>query len=207
MTLADAATVVLLHFQNEIVSPAGAIARMGNAEQVTAGGVIAHAQKLVLHARSAGRPVGNVGSAYSPGYPELNRNAPHFAKAAAAGWQLAGTWGSEFVEPLAPRPGEAVILHAGLGVFGTTGISAVLTQAGTRRVVLCGVSTRLVVEAVTFEAVDRGYAVTVVTDCCAARSPEAHREALDVLRGFATLTTAGQLCAAGTQSTHGEAQV
>ena len=49
------------------------------------------------------------------------------------------------------------------------------------RVTLCGVSTDCCVLGTAFAAVDHGARVRVVSDACAAKSPEIHNRALDIL--------------------------
>ena len=196
--------LLLLHFQREIVEPDGAIGRMGNAEQIESGHVLDHVRALLVRARHAAVPVVHIASAYQPGYPGLNRDIPHFARAADAGLLQIGSPGAEFVEAAAPAAGETVLFHAGIGVFASSTLPDVLSSIRPSRLVVCGVSTRLVVEATVFGAADRGYSTTVVTDCCASRSIEAQRDALQVLSGFATLRTAAEMWAG--DDTHSDAR-
>ena len=54
-----------------------------------------------------------------------------------------------------------------------------------------GVATQFAVEGTAREAVDRGYRVMVLEDCCASRVHEVHRFSIDViLRSLCTVTTA-----------------
>ena len=57
--------------------------------------------------------------------------------------------------------------------------------------VLAGVATQFAVEGTAREAVDRGYRVVVLEDCCASRVREVHRFSIDmILRSLRTVTTA-----------------
>ena len=57
---------------------------------------------------------------------------------------------------------------------------------------LTGVATQFAVEGTAREAVDRGYRVLVLEDCCASRVWEVHRFSIDViLRRLCEVTTAG----------------
>jgi ureidoacrylate peracid hydrolase len=58
---------------------------------------------------------------------------------------------------------------------------------------IAGVSTRLVVEAAVFEFTDRGYAVSVLEDCCAAASPQAHADAIAALKLFAQIQSSAEV--------------
>jgi biuret amidohydrolase len=186
---ADRAAVLALHFQNEIVDPAGTIARRGNAAQIAERQVLQNTGRLLAHARSNRMPVLHVGSGYTAGYPELNRNVPLFSEHEKHGSMQVGTWGAAFHPAVAPADGEPQVYHGGIGVFAGTGIQKLLIERGVGRLLVAGVSTRLVVEAVVFEATDRGYPVSVVQDCCASASAELHSGALRVLAMFATIVS------------------
>ena len=56
-------------------------------------------------------------------------------------------------------------------------------------IVLCGVSTDCCILATAFAAVDGGAHVRVVADACAARTPELHEAALQMMRGRAPQLT------------------
>ena len=58
---------------------------------------------------------------------------------------------------------------------------------------LCGVSTLLVVVASAFAAADEGFDVVVVADCCAAPTPEAQACALAQLGIIAGVVTVSDL--------------
>jgi biuret amidohydrolase len=196
--------VLALHFQNDIVDPAGTIARRGNAAQVAQGLVLQKTARLLAHARGNRMPVIHVGSGYTPGYPELNRSVPLFAEHERHGSMLVGSWGAAFHPDVAPAPGEPAIYHGGIGIFASTDVEKLLTERAITRLLVAGVSTRLVVEAVVFEATDRGYAVSVVADCCASASAELHVGALGVLARFAAVVSVDDV-AGGTHPAPGQA--
>jgi nicotinamidase-related amidase len=94
---------------------------------------------------------------------------------------------------VAPHNGDTVVFRAGLGAFANSEIGRLLPPAASTQVYVAGVSTRLVVEAAVFELTDRGYAVTVLEDCCAAANPDAHADALKTLALFAKIETSADL--------------
>ena len=54
---------------------------------------------------------------------------------------------------------------------------------------LCGVATNFVIEGTARDAVDRGYNVVIVADCCASLSQESHDAALNTSLPFLSTIT------------------
>jgi nicotinamidase-related amidase len=187
------AVVTVFNMQNEIIHPDGKIGARGNAAVVAGRGVIANTAALLAAARAAEVPVLYVGSGYNARYDGLNRTVTLFAEHEPEGRLQVGSWGASFHDGIAPQDGDAVFYRGGIGAFAATDIGDYLPPPDGTRVYIAGVSTRLVVEAAVFEFTDRGYAVTVVEDCCAAASPQAHEDAIKTLRMFAEIESAGQV--------------
>jgi nicotinamidase-related amidase len=185
--------VAIFNMQNEIIHPDGHIGARGNAERVRERGVLAHTAALLAAARECGIPVFYVGSGYNQNYDGLNRSVSLFAEHEPDRRLQVGSWGARFHAEIAPADGDTVLFRAGLGAFAGTVIGQLLPPADATYVYIAGVSTRLVVEAAVFEFTDRGYAVSVVEDCCAAASPEAHADALKTLRSFAKIESAREV--------------
>jgi biuret amidohydrolase len=180
-------SVLALHFQNAVVHPDGAVARRGNAEQVIKRNVLANVGRLFASAREAGVPVIHVASSSPPEPPAVASSAPIYSSVHAQGVFERGSWGAAFHEDAAPATGEAVLHHTGILSFPNTGLEDLLSGAGTTSVAVCGVATRLVVEAAVFELTDRGFQTYLVEDCCACGRAEQHEQSLEVLRNFATI--------------------
>jgi nicotinamidase-related amidase len=189
------AVVAVFNMQNEIIHPDGKIGARGNAAVVAERGVIQNTAALLEAARAASIPVLYVGSGYNSRYDGLNRTVTLFAEHEPEGRLQVGSWGARFHDGIAPRDGDTVFYRGGIGAFAATPIGDHLASREATRVYVAGVSTRLVVEAAVFEFTDRGYAVTVVEDCCAAASPQAHEDAVKTLRMFAEIESAGQVIA------------
>jgi nicotinamidase-related amidase len=187
--------VAVFNMQNEIVHPDGSIGARGNAAVVAERGVIAHTAALLAAARAADIDVIYVGSGYNDRYDGLNRTVTLFAEHEPEGRLQVGSWGASFHDGIAPQDGDTVFYRGGIGAFAATDIGDLLASPETTRVYIAGVSTRLVVEAAVFEFTDRGYAVTVVADCCAAASPQAHEDAIKTLRMFAEIESSEQVIA------------
>jgi nicotinamidase-related amidase len=187
--------VAVFNMQNEIVHPDGSIGARGNAAVVAERGVIQNTAALLEAARAASVPVFYVGSGYNARYDGLNRTVTLFAEHEPQGRLQVGSWGASFHDGIAPQDGDTVFYRGGIGAFAATDIGEHLPPPDGTRVYIAGVSTRLVVEAAVFEFTDRGYAVTVVEDCCAAASPQAHEDAIKTLRMFAEIESAEQAIA------------
>jgi len=182
--------VAIFNMQNEIIHPDGHIGARGNAAVVRERGILAKTAALLAAARAAAVPVFYVGSGYGPGYAGLNRSVPLFAEHEPSGRLQVGSWGAQFHPDIAPQDGDTVLYRGGIGCFASTPIAELLPPPDDTHVYVAGVSTRLVVEAAVFEFTDRGYRVTVVEDCCAAASPQAHTDAVKTLSMFAAIETA-----------------
>jgi nicotinamidase-related amidase len=89
-----------------------------------------------------------------------------------------GEYGHDFVDSLRPAPGERVIDKPGYGAFYNTALEMGLRARHIDQLVLCGVTTEVCVHSTLREAVDRGYACTVVSDATAASQPELQQPAL-----------------------------
>jgi nicotinamidase-related amidase len=185
--------VIVFNMQNEIVHPDGYIGARGNAALVRERGILANTAALLAAARENGIGVFYVGSGYNESYDGLNRSVLLFAEHEPRGRLQVGSWGAQFHTEIAPKKGDTVLYRAGLGSFATTGIGELLPAPDDTYVFIAGVSTRLVVEAAVFEFTDRGYAVSVVEDCCAAASPQAHADAISTLGMFAAIEPVRQV--------------
>jgi nicotinamidase-related amidase len=184
--------VMIYNVQNEIVHPDGYIGARGNAALVAKRGILGNIARVLSAARDNGVEVFYVGNGYDEDYTGLNPNVPLFAEHGPQRRMLIGTWGTAFHDDIAPHGTDTVVYRAGLGSFANSNIGDLLPPANTTHVYLAGVSTRLVVEAAVFELTDRGFQVTVLEDCCAAASPEAHAEAIKTLALFAKVESAGR---------------
>ncbi len=89
-----------------------------------------------------------------------------------------GEYGHDFVDALQPLPGEWVVDKPGYGAFHNTALEMGLRARGIRQLVLCGVTTEVCVHSTLREAVDRGYACSVVSDATAASNPALQEPAL-----------------------------
>ena len=83
------------------------------------------------------------------------------------------------VRHLAPSADDLTVLKPRHSAFYQTPLELLLTQMGTRELVITGLATDLCVKFSAMDAFVRGYRLWVPEDCTAAESPARHRAALD----------------------------
>jgi len=95
----------------------------------------------------------------------------------------------DIVPALKPLPNEIVLDKASVSTFNSTSIDQILRNMRRDRLWVTGVVTEGCVELTARDARDRGYHVTLVTDCCASSRRAAHDDAVqrmtdgNVIRG------------------------
>ncbi len=101
------------------------------------------------------------------------------------GWPahaVGGTKGAEVVEELKPSGNDAVILKKTYSGFYGTVLGATLRQLGVDSLRFTGVVTHICILFISYEAVLRNYAVTVVENGVADISREDHEAALRIMK-------------------------
>ncbi|SEH01023.1 Nicotinamidase-related amidase [Nonomuraea solani] len=140
-----------------------------------AAGVIPVMEKVIPAARAAGIPV-----------IFIRFGLRASALDVAAGNQLISTLhgaGTLFHEDspetlvhsrIAPLPGEAVVLKRRASAFAGTDLDRILGAQRVDSLVLTGVATAAMVAATLYDAFDRDYRLTVLSDACADGEPDVH---------------------------------
>lgn len=115
-------------------------------------------------ARSVGIPVIYICDAHRPDDPEFVRMGwpPHAVK---------GTPGASVVNELAPLETDPVVEKTAYSGFHHTGLEGILQASGVSSLVLTGCVTNICILYTAYDAVLRGYRVTVPVDCVAALDP------------------------------------
>lgn len=106
-----------------------------------------------------------------------------------------GSHDAQMPEPVAPVGDEMVFPKTSSNVFVSTNIDYVMRNLGVRHLIICGVMTDQCVESAVRDACDLGYLVTLVTDACAAKTPERHANSLATIRGYCRQCTTAELIA------------
>lgn len=114
----------------------------------------------VSAARVHGDPVIYICDHHAPDDPEFSRMGwpPHAVR---------GTKGAEVVAELAPQETDPVIEKTSYSGFLHTGLEGLLQSEGVDRLTLTGCVTNICVFYTAYDAVVRGYDVTVKSDCVA----------------------------------------
>lgn len=104
---------------------------------------------------------------------------------------VAGSDGAELVEGIIKEPGDILVTKTRFDAFFNTDLETVLRGAGIGEVYITGTQYPNCVRSTAVGAIQRDYAVTVVTDCCSASSPEiaAHNIADMRVMGIDCLTS------------------
>lgn len=182
--------LLLLDLQNEMVDAKGKVGGGGLAKVVAERGVLDNARHALEAARSAKMDIVHVRLGFRPDYADALSVAPRVTKMKENGAAIAGTWGTEFPELLAPRADELIVTKQCVNPFFNTGLMTWLLHRGVQKLVFGGVVTNLVVEMTARAADDAGFALTVLEDCCAAPNPAWHAFSVDnILPLFATVSS------------------
>jgi ureidoacrylate peracid hydrolase len=137
--------------------------------------IISNIQKLQQTCRAAGIEVIHVRIAF------LTRDARDGIPALASRGACTPYDGreAEILEELRPVGDEIVINKTSSGAFNSTAIDQILRNLGIEHLLVTGVVTNGCVELTARDAADRGYWVTLVSDGCAASTPELHANAIE----------------------------
>lgn len=119
--------------------------------------------------RAAGDPVIHIMDRHLPRDAEFRMFPPHC---------LAGEWGSEIIDELAPREGEYRVYKRRYSAFFATDLDLTLRELGVTELELAGVCTQICVLYTAADARMRHYDVTVRKNCVASFDGDAHVFAL-----------------------------
>ena len=189
--------LLVMDLENDLVHEDGAFKDFGFAQMVKDNDVFGKVNTLLAAARRAQVKVIYISVKFRPGHPEASSSAGLFQAVIGANALVEGTWGAEIHQAVAPQEGEPVVTKRAVSGFASSDLEKLLQLSGITTLLLTGVATNFVVEGTAREAVDRGYNVVVVGDCCASMSQDAHDSALTTALPFlATVTTLDEVTAA-----------
>lgn len=180
------AAVLVVDMQNAFCHEDGTLVRAGIRLEGLSSVVEANAA-LVARARFLGVPVWYTRHVFRPGLadmPERFRRAVPLDPPPL----VRGSWDADIIDELTPRPGEKVIDKNRFDAFLYTDLEPMLRSAGVGRLLVTGVITDVCVESTVRSAEQRGFQVSVASDCTAGRAGGGSGSSLAVIaRVFATV--------------------
>ena len=187
--------LIVVDVQNDFCSPDGSLAQVGND---TSGAVemVPRLQSLIDNAREAGLAVIFIQTIHD----ETN-DSPQWLGRIDAGPGTerpgitcrTGSWGGEFYE-VAPQPGDHVVIKYRYSAFVGTNLEILLRTLGVRSLLFTGVATEICVESSLRDGLFADYYVSLVEDCAASFSRDAHDASVAVVgRNFGTIITGAEL--------------
>jgi nicotinamidase-related amidase len=181
---AQSCALLVVDMQNGFCHPEGSFARIGMGIE-GADAAVRNAAIAVGQARSAGVPAVFTRHLYRPGRADegraLVRNSPALA---GIDGLAAGSWDADVVTELACGPGDLVVDKVRFDAFQWTSLEPLLRGLGVTELVICGVITNICVETTVRSAFMRDYPVTLLADCCAAKTRRLHDLSIEVLSSY-----------------------
>lgn len=162
-------------------------------ERYPSTGVLERAAAAADVARAAGIPVVHVRVAFREGAPEIADSNRRFAAAKARATLGEDAPETRIADPVAPRPGEPVVVKRRVSAFAGSDLAVLLRSLRAERLVLAGIATSGVVLSTCVEAADLDFDLVVLSDACADADPEVHRVLLEKVfpKQAAVLTVEG----------------
>jgi ureidoacrylate peracid hydrolase len=189
------AALIVVDVQNDFCHPEGSLGKIGS-DTSAAVAMVPRLLKLIDEARAASMPVIFIQTIHdetndSPQW--LNRHSDDPDNTRSGITCRTGSWGGEFYE-VAPLADENVVIKYRYSAFIGTNLDIVLTTLGVRSLIFTGVATEVCVESSVRDGLFAEYYVTLVEDCAASYSQEAHDASVRVVgKNFGTVVTSEQL--------------
>ena len=176
--------LLVVDMQNGFCHPDGSFPRIGRGLE-GAMGAVRTAAVAVGQARRAGIPVVFTRHVYRPGRPDegaaLIRNSPELAEVDGL---AVSTWDAAVCDELGCGPGDLVVDKVRFDAFQWTSLEPLLRGLGVTKLMICGVVTNICVESTARSAFMRDFPVTLLEDCCAAKTRRLHELAIEVLSSY-----------------------
>jgi nicotinamidase-related amidase len=146
---------------------------------------VGNAAVAVGQARRAGVPVVFTRHVYRPGRPDegvaLIGNSPELAGVSGL---AGGSWDAEVCAELGCGPDDLVVDKVRFDAFQWTSLEPLLRGLGVGALMVCGVVTNICVETTARSAFMRDFPVTLLADCCAAKTRRLHDLSIEVLSSY-----------------------
>ena len=180
----DRYALLVVDMQNGFCHPDGSFPRIGRGLE-GAMEAVATAATAVGQARAEGISVVFTRHVYRPGRPDegaaLIRNSPELAGVSGL---AAGTWDADVCAELGCGPDDLVVDKVRFDAFQWTSLEPLLRGLGVTALMICGVVTNICVETTARSAFMRDFPVTLLADCCAAKTRRLHELSVEVLSSY-----------------------
>lgn len=183
--------LLVVDMPNGFCHPDGSFSRLGYACE---GGMkaVEKAALAVADARAANVPVIFTRHQFRPGRVDqvLNPTSRN-ADLAAVDSLAAGSWDADVIDVFGCGSDTLYVDKTRYDAFLWTSLDPLLRGLGITDLVVCGVVTNVCVESTVRSGFMRDYRITLLADCCAARTGRLHELGLEVMGEyeFATVTT------------------
>ncbi|WP_018261789.1 cysteine hydrolase family protein [Methylobacterium sp. WSM2598] len=195
-TIPLARTALLIcDLQNDFLHPDGAYGRAGQAAPEIAA-LPARLKPLADALRARGGFVVSTHFTLVPGRGGEPLISPHLRELRpflTRGDFLPGAWGHALVDDL--QPADLTVEKVAYSAFYMTRLEWVLRKCGIERLIVSGIVTNGGVASTVRDAHVRDFAVTLLSDGCAAFSAEVHETAVEALRPVCRVATVAEILA------------
>ena len=167
MVEAGKAALLLIDMQNGFVDPNSALCVEGAAATVPA------CSRALDRARELGMPVFHVVREYAEDGSDVEavRHAAWHDGGKPVSRACVNPHSLDEPTPLAPQPGERVVVKPRFSAFFNTNLDNVLRRLGVNTVVLAGTTTPNCIRTTCYDALSLDYNVVVLEDCTSSRTP------------------------------------
>ena len=183
-------SLIIIDYINEICHKDGAF---GCYPMLAENKSVAKLNKVISHARKENWLVIWVIVGFDKNYLEANAKSPIFSKVKEYKKLQRGTWGTEIISDLDYQEGELIICKNGVNPFYGTNLDHVLRTNEVEEIYITGVSTEVAVQSAVRDGHDRGYKVTVISDCCGSSHKARHDASLEMLTYMADVVESSQV--------------
>ncbi|KJY94193.1 isochorismatase [Vibrio neptunius] len=183
--------ILIIDLINDIIHPEGKIPSC--AQHASQMNVIANTNHALNFARENKWLVVHIKVGFDVNYAALPKSSPVFGKADQYQALKLGSFGTEFHRDVDFRENELIVVKPRISAFYNTSLEATLRANQVTQLYLTGVSTEWAIQSTAREGHDRDYKITILEDCCAASSHQAHLASLTMLSRIATLAKVDDL--------------
>jgi nicotinamidase-related amidase len=188
--------ILLIDMQKDLVYD-GFLCDQAGRDLTATRSVIPTMKRLLEAARSSGTLVCHVGFWTLPEHG--SDSGPWLAQRRRSTYSsdvlcIADTEGAEFIDELAPAPGELIIHKHRYSAFKGTDLDMTLRARGIKTVITTGVSTNVCIESTLRDAFETGYYVCIPSDATASWDMSLHAATLQtVTHRFGLVTTTDEI--------------